>query len=167
MPSDLSRKLLPPFAGNISFNAQHSAAGAFMSFTCGQFGTRGGLAAQCGKPANHDLFIGVKDGSRFEEAPLRCLPFFKTTRAGGAGAADFQVEQAGPSEQNVSPNVIPYGASEIQRVYGWATDRWVTDDFTFTVYTPFGEIPDPAGASTAEMRNSLVPAGSGISPKGV
>ena len=27
--------------GNINFNAQHSPMGAFMSFTCGHFGTRG------------------------------------------------------------------------------------------------------------------------------
>jgi len=58
---------IPPFPGNISFNAQHAPMGAFMSFTCGNFGTRGGIAAQLGKPAGQDLFIGIKEGGRFEK----------------------------------------------------------------------------------------------------
>lgn len=158
MACSSSPSSLAPFEGNISFNAQHSPMGAFASFTCGQFGTRGGLAAQVGKPGNQDLFIGVKDGDRVHDAPLRCLPFYKCTLSGGAGAADYQVEQAGPAEQNVSPNVVAYKREQIRRHYGWATDRWATDDFTFTVYTPFGEIPDPAGAATAQMRAALLPA---------
>ena len=88
---------LKAFSGNISFNAQHSPMGAFMSFSCGHFGTRGGVAAQIGKPGNQDLFVGVKQGGRFDEAPLECLPFFQTASGGGAGAADFLAEQAGPS----------------------------------------------------------------------
>src|SRR5438874_1893767 len=125
------------FAGNISFNAQHSPMGAFMSFTCGNFDTRGGVAAQIGKPANQDLYVGVKEGGRFEDAPLQCLPFFKSTSGGGAGAADFLVEQAaaGPAEQNVVPKVVAYGRGQVRRHYGWATDRWATDEFAFTVYT--------------------------------
>ncbi|MGE5612241.1 MAG: glycoside hydrolase family 52 protein [Bacillota bacterium] len=149
---------LPPFSGNISFNAQHSPMGAFMTFACGHFSSRGGVAAQIGKPANHDLFIGIKDGSRFDAAPLKCLPFFSSARAGGAGAADFQGEQAGPAEQNVTPKVTAYRRDEIQRRYGWATDTWSTDAFTFTVFTPFGAIPDPATASPSAMRRALVPA---------
>jgi hypothetical protein len=148
----------PPFSGNISFNAQHSPMGAFMTFACGQFGSRGGIGAQIGKPANHDLFIGVKDGSRFDAAPLKCLPFYSSARPGGAGAADFQGEQAGPSEQNVAPKVIVYGREEIRRQYGWATDAWSTDDFTFTIFTPFDKIPDPAVSAPSAMRHALIPA---------
>lgn len=156
--NDASPAKLEPFAGNIAFNAQHCPMGAFTSFTCGHFGTRGGIAAQIGRPANQDLFIGIKDGPRYADLPLKCLPFFRTTKGGGAGAADFMVEQAGPAEQHVAPNVIPYERSQVQRYYGWATDRWVTDDFTFTIYTPFGEIPDPADAEPAQMRDALLPA---------
>lgn len=149
---------LTPFAGNISFNAQHSPMGAFMSFACGNFGTRGGIAAQVGKPGNQDIFVGIKEGGRFEEGALKCLPFFANQKPGGAGAADFQGEQAGPAEQNVAPKVLAYTREEIKRYYGWATDRWETDDFSFSVYTPFGEIPDPASASPEEMRRALLPA---------
>ena len=149
---------LPPFGGNISFNAQHSPMGAFASFTCGHFGTRGGIGAQIGKPADQDLYIGIKEGGRTDAAPLRCLPFFRSAAGGGAGAADFMVEQAGPAEQAAAAKVVALDASQIQRQYGWATDRWTTDQFTFTVYTPFGEIPDPARADFSRLRDALLPA---------
>ena len=77
--------LVPPFHGEISFNAQHAPAGAFFSFTCGHFGTRGGFGLQIGKPGNQDLYIGVKDGDRFSDAPLRVLPFYEGAAANEAG----------------------------------------------------------------------------------
>lgn len=149
---------LSPFAGNISFNAQHAPMGAFMSFTCGHFGTRGGIGAQIGKPANQDLFVGVKAGGRFDDAPLRCLPFFRQAAGGGAGAADFLVEQAGPAEQAAHPRVVAYDRRQVLRYYGWATDRWVTEDFAFTIYTPFAGIPDPTETPPRDMRDALLPA---------
>jgi hypothetical protein len=149
---------LKPFAGNISFNAQHAPMGAFMSFSCGHFGTRGGVAAQLGKPANQDLFIGIKQGSRFDDAPLRFLPFFQSAASGGAGAADFLAQDERPAEQSAEAKLVSYDRQQIRRYYGWATDRWVTDDFTFTVYTPFGDIPDPASATPIQLRNALLPA---------
>jgi xylan 1,4-beta-xylosidase len=132
--------------------------GAFASFTCGNFGTRGGIAAQVGAPANQDLYIGVKDGNRQADAPLRCLPFFKSAGSGGAGAADFLVEQAGPAEQNAPARVVALRREQIKRYYGWASDQWVADDFRFTVFTPFGEIPDPDRADIGRLRDALLPA---------
>ncbi len=65
-----------PLSGHIGFNAQHSPMGAFMSFTCGNLGTRGGLGLQIGQPADQELYIGVKDGDRYADATLKCLPFY-------------------------------------------------------------------------------------------
>jgi hypothetical protein len=48
--------------------------GAFMSFTCGNFGTRGGIGLQIGQPGDQDVFIGFKDGDRYSDAALKCLP---------------------------------------------------------------------------------------------
>jgi hypothetical protein len=142
--------------GNMSFNAQHSPMGAFMSFTCGHFGSRGGLGLEIGAPANQDLYIGVKPGGRRSPGQLRCLPFYRG--ATGPGAEAYLVEQSGPAEQNVVPKITPYGAAEITRSYGWASDQWKTADFSFTVFTPFGEIADPAIASPKQMRTALLPA---------
>jgi xylan 1,4-beta-xylosidase len=147
---------VPPFHGNISFNAQHSPMGAFMSFTCGHFGSPGGIGVQIGKPANQDLFIGVKQGGRFSKAPVKCLPFFRGAESKASSA--FLVEQAGPAELAHKPKVVPYKANQIKRLYGWGADTWVTPDFEFTIHTPFGEIPDPAKATTAELRAALLPA---------
>ena len=68
---------VPAFSGNVGFNAHHSPMGAFFSFTCGHFGTRGGMAAQSGRPGTQDLFIGAKDGDRLSDNVLRCLPFYE------------------------------------------------------------------------------------------
>ena len=74
-------------------------------------------------------------------------------------AADaFLVEQAGPSEQNVKPDAEPFATDEIARSYSWATDEWRADGLTFTVYSPFGPIPDPAADSEERMREGLLPA---------
>jgi xylan 1,4-beta-xylosidase len=154
----MTRSTVQPFAGNINFNAQHSPMGAFMSFTCGHFATRGGIGVQIGKPANQDLYIGVKEGDRFADAPLKCLPFYHDAKSGAATAAAFQVEQAGPAELQTQPKLVSYALENITRHYGWATDRWTTPDFSFTVYTPFGPIPDPAIADHRSLANALRPA---------
>jgi hypothetical protein len=74
-------------------------------------------------------------------------------------AADaFLVEQAGPAEKNVRPDVVAFQASEIERVYNWSTDTWRAGSIEFTVYSPFGSIPDPATAGELEMREALLPA---------
>src|SRR5208282_6443379 len=102
------------------FNAQHSPMGAFMSFTCGNFGTRGGVGLQIGQPANQDIYIGVKDGDRRSSAPPRCLPFYQVASHDAASA--FLVEQAGPEQQNLKEQVQSFRPEQIRRFYGWATD---------------------------------------------
>jgi hypothetical protein len=130
--------------------------GAFMSFTCGNFGTRGGIGLQIGQPGDQEVFIGFKDGDRYSPNSLKCLPFYVGAASDAADA--FLVEQAGPSEKNVRPDVDPFQAAEIERRYGWCSDEWRVPGMSFTVYTPFGEIPDPAAASEKAMREALLPA---------
>ena len=124
--------------------------GAFMSFTCGNFGTRGGVGLEIGQPGDQELFIGYKDGDRYSDATLHCLPFY--TAAVDRSADAFLVEQAGPAEQNVKPDAVPFAAREIVRKYGWASDEWLADGLSFSVYTPFGSIPDPATEDDQKMR---------------
>jgi len=145
-----------PLPYRLSFNAQHSPMGAFMSFTCGNFGTRGGIGLQIGQPGDQEVFIGFKDGDRYSDNTLKCLPFY--TAAVNRAADAFLVEQAGPSEQNVKPDAVPFGEKEFSRSYSWATDRWVAEGLSFTVYSPFGAIPDPAVDGKRRMREGLLPA---------
>lgn len=145
-----------PLSYHLSFNAQHSPMGAFMSFTCGNFGTRGGIGLQIGQPADQELFIGYKEGDRHSHATLKCLPFYVGAVSRATDA--FLVEQAGPSEQNVKPDAEPFKTGEFERSYGWCTDEWRANGLTFTVYSPFASIPDPAQASQKQMRQGLLPA---------
>jgi hypothetical protein len=145
-----------PLSCQLGFNAQHSPMGAFMSFTCGNFGTRGGIGLQIGQPGDQEVFIGYKEGDRYSDATLKCLPFY--TAAVSKAADAFLVEQAGPSEQNVKPDAVPFSAGEMSRSYGWASDEWAAEGLSFTVYSPFGAIPDPAVESNDGMREGLLPA---------
>lgn len=131
---------LPNFHGNISFNAQHSPLGAFFSFTCGHFGSKGGFGLQIGKPGDQDLYIGVREG----DGPVKCLPFFTGADADEASRYDVEKRNASTS----APSVIAYQRSEIARQYGWATDRWITPDCMFAIHTPFQPVPEPGHADT-------------------
>ena len=145
-----------PLSYHLGFNAQHSPMGAFMSFTCGNFGTRGGIGLQIGQPGDQEVFIGFKEGDRSSGATLKCLPFY--VGAANKAADAFLVEQAGPAEANVKPDAEPFSASEISRIYGWASDQWQAQGLTFSVYSPFGAIPDPAVDGEQRMREGLLPA---------
>ena len=145
---------VPPLQVPIGFNAQHSPMGAFMSFTCGHRGTGGGIGVQIGQPARQNLFVGVKDAARRDDAPLRCLPLFKGS---DPDAEKFLVEQAGPSEGNVKANVSAFADDAIARHYGWATDTWTAEGLTFAIHTPFGEIPEPAAAMSESLRDAIAP----------
>jgi hypothetical protein len=141
---------------NINFNAQHSPMGAFMSFTCGHFGSGGGIGLEIGKPASQSIYIGVKHGRRDSAQPIRCLPFIKRSPPSDAAtAANYSVEHVPPS--SVCCSIEIYQAEQIRRHYGWATDTWVTDDFTFNIYTPFGSIPEP-GTDPDRLRLAVLPA---------
>lgn len=141
---------------HVGFNVQHAPMGAFMSFTCGNFGTRGGIGLQIGQPGDQEVFIAIKDGDRYSPSPLRCLPFY--VGADNRAADAFLVEQAGPAEKNVRPDAVPFKEEDIQRTYTWCTDSWSVGELNFTVYSPFCPIPDPATASDQEIRSALLPA---------
>lgn len=145
---------MPSVKGQISFNAQHSPMGAFMSFTCGHFGSGGGIGVEVGRPAKQNLIIGVKRGERRAKGPVRCLPF--STGDAGGGAASYDAERAAAAGGN-SPTIVHYPANQITRHYGWATDTWSTPEFTFSLYTPFGSLPSPSADRDA-FRAALLPA---------
>jgi hypothetical protein len=145
---------IPFFDGNVSFNAQHAALGAFFSFTCGHFGTRGGFGLQIGTPGNQDLFIGVKDGDRFSRSPLKVLPFFEGAATDEAARYDVEKKTADAAR----PMLQVHRRGEIRRQYGLATDRWTTPDFSFALYTPFFPLPEPTPAAGEALRLAILPA---------
>ncbi len=147
----MSQSTVPAFAGQISFNANHSPMGAFMSFTCGHAGTRGGFGLQNGRPGDQELYVGVKTGDRKGDGVVKVLPFYEG--AGADEAARYDVEKSGGAKK---PGMTTYGSKEIKRHYGWGSDKWVMEDFEFTIYSPFGPIPEDE--SPSHMRDALCPA---------
>jgi hypothetical protein len=148
----MSNSSLDSFRGNISYNAQHSPLGAFFSFTCGLFGSRGGFGLQIGCPGNQNLFIGVKEGNRDARTPLKCLPFYEG--ASSDEAQRYDVENK--SSQQDKSILIAYPPEQIVRRYGWATDEWDTGDFRFTLYSPFFPVPESMAGEA--FRRSIMPA---------
>jgi hypothetical protein len=146
--------LNPSICRNPNFHAQHSPMGAFMSFTAGHAGSGGGIGVEIGKPATQNLFVGVKQGGRREKKTLRCLPFLKGF-SGPSAAANYDVEKAA-AVAAAERAYEAYPADQLKREYGWATDKWTTPDFTFTLFTPFDSIPEP-GEHEA-MKRALLPA---------
>src|SRR5688572_33190035 len=92
---------VPKFTGNINFNAQHAPMGAFMSFTCGHFGSGGGIGVEIGKPANQNVYVGIKRGNRRSTSRLRCLPFVRGAGKFISAAANFQADASAPASSPV------------------------------------------------------------------
>ncbi len=146
---------IPPFHGDIDFHAHHAAPGAFFTFTLGKFGRRGGFGCEIGRPGDCDVFIGVKDGDRFSDGELRVLPFYEGADASEADR--YKVEESGPAAgQPRSGRMRPYAKGEIERRYGWATDRWTTADFSYKIRTEVAVIPDKR-ADLWSYHNALTP----------
>ncbi|HEX4053776.1 MAG TPA: glycoside hydrolase family 52 protein [Tepidisphaeraceae bacterium] len=146
---------LLPFPGNFNFNAQHSPMGAYMSFTCGHFQSSGGIGLEIGKPANQNIYIGVKDGDRRSPQPIRCLPFFKGGTELHTPASSYEIEESAAAAPRQS--TLFYPSDQIRRLFGWASDCWQTPDFKFSIYTPFSPIPEPS-ADSETLKACLLPA---------
>jgi len=137
---------------NIFFNAHHSPAGAFATFTLGYPNASGGFGIELGKPADHDVYIGLEnvDGSAFE-----LLPFFNDHNA-GRERERYEVEGTKPVES--APWIIGFDRDLIRRDFQVGTDTWRAGDLSFTIHTSMPAIPDPDMATVDALRLPLLPA---------
>lgn len=134
----------------VSFHAQHSPIGAFLSFTCGLVGKRGGLAAQLGRPADQDLYVGVSEA---DGSSLTCFPFFE-----GATDDPRQNFVSGPADPAHQAEARTFAAGQYTRDYRYATDTFTAGELTWTIHTPFDPLPDPDSADSGELAKALLPA---------
>ncbi|ASA26482.1 glycoside hydrolase family 52 protein [Paenibacillus donghaensis] len=160
---------------NIFYNAQHSPIGAFASFTLGFRGKNGGLGLELGKPADHNVFIGLqsRDGGCYE-----ALPFFEQVED---ASARYDVEKLDKREaefQEVFPTapggndrdkpsgwfrpsdtvLAPFRDEQISRELKAGTDTWQAGDLTLRIYSPVRSVPDPAAGDREALKAALVPA---------
>jgi xylan 1,4-beta-xylosidase len=143
---------MPEPLPSADFYAHHSPFGAFASFTLGRYGRKGGFGLELSGPAAQDVYVAVVRPGE----PARALPFFADARAteadaytGGAEAGDAEPAPGGWRD---------YAPGEIVRALGWASDRWTAGDLTFTLYTPFGKVPDLLTLGDHEIRRHVCPA---------
>jgi hypothetical protein len=137
---------------NSFFNAQHSPAGAFASFTLGYPGRAGGLGLELGKPADQNVYIGLQSSS--SPATYKMLPFYEEINS---DASRFDIESVSNNTE-FSVTLEPYRKSEIRRELDIATDTWYAGDMTFRIYSPVVALPDPSTAPEEDITLVTVPA---------
>ncbi len=140
------------------YNAHHSPAGAFASFTLGCKGASGGFGLEAGAPAGQSVYIGLQSrlGDCFE-----ALPFYHGAEAAQEAERYLGDAESGEGIEEAKRDRIPLNAfadSVLQRRLGAGTDVWQAPDMSFALYTPVPCLPDPRDASEAELRHALLPA---------
>lgn len=136
---------------SVFFNAHHSPAGAFSTFTLGKEGMSGGLGMELSGPANQNIYIGLESS---DKKNFDFLPFFELTES---VRSRFKIENQDNSNKS-NHNLSLFGPSEIKRDFNLATDTWSTDDLTFTIHSPVLPIPDPLKNNNNELKKALIPA---------
>jgi Glycosyl hydrolase family 52. len=147
---------MPTILPTTDFYAQHSPFGAFASFTLGRHGKKGGFGLELSGPARQDVYIAhVRSGS---DGGVQAFPFYAGAQSSGAEAYTGEGEGGTFVSEQPSPGWTVYGADQITRSMGWASDRWTAGDLSFTLYTPFGDVPDPLTVDDDMLRRHLCPA---------
>lgn len=140
---------MPGMLPSTDFYAHHSPFGAFASFTLGRYGKKGGFGLELPGPAQQDVYVAlVRPGQG-----VTAFPFFTETRADEAEA------YTGEGDAEPTPaQWRTYAPDEIQREMGWATDTWTAGEISFTLFTPFGKVPDLRALGDHEIRRHICPA---------
>lgn len=135
------------------FYAHHSPFGAFASFTLGRHGKQGGFGLELPGPAKQDVYIAYTRPAPEGQPGVHALPFYAGAQVGGAEAYTGVAESSfvGPLTWRA------FAEGEITRKMGWASDTWIAGDLTFTLYTPFGPVPDLATLGDDEIRRHVCP----------
>lgn len=132
------------------FFAHHSPFGAFASFTVGRQGAKGGFGLELSGPANQDVYVALSRPGQ----GVRSFPFYEGAGAGSEAEAYTGVAEGGGDTLTWQT----FGADEITRTMGWASDTWMAGDLTFALYTPFCPVPELAPLGDHELRRLLCPA---------
>ena len=128
-----------------SYHSHHSPMGAHSSFTLGRLGSSCGMATEKGSAAESSVYIGYRTAS----GETFSFPFFKEM--------ENEAERFSQSDENAIVKDHIFTEDEIKREYKWATDQFKAPGISFSVFTPFGTIPDPDSATQEELKFSCCP----------
>src|SRR5258708_14038405 len=133
-----------------SYHTQHSPFGAFASFTVGLVNAPGGFGQSLRGPAKQNVYVGFRVGP---EEKWQLLPFFTPPKSNESAFTGEAVSSHAPS------NFVAMTPADYERKLDWASDTWNADDglFSFSLITPFSELPDPTLLKRAAPRSHLVP----------
>ncbi|OMF21157.1 beta-xylosidase [Paenibacillus sp. FSL H8-0548] len=137
---------------NQFYNAHHSPIGSFSSFTLGFPGSSGGFDLELAKPPKENIYIGLErvDGSGYDTLPFHDVKEEDESKR-------YDIENPDPSPDK--PNLLhPLPQEAIQRDFRLTTDTWQAGDLSFRIITQVRSVPDPAIASEAELKDTLIPA---------
>ena len=129
----------------ISYHSHHSPMGAHSSFTLGRLGSSCGMATEKGSAAESSVYIGYRTAS----GETFSFPFFKEM--------ENEAERFSQSDENAIVKDHIFTEDEIKREYKWATDQFKAPGISFSVFTPFGTIPDPDSATQEDLKFSCCP----------
>ncbi len=131
------------------FNAHHSPAGAFASFTLGCKGAKGGFGLELGGPANQSVYVGVETAT---SGAFEALPFYEE----GGGDAERYTLRSGKNKRVL---LSAFKDAAITRTFSATEDKWEAGDLSFTIFSPWLPLPEPGCAEhDAAARRALMPA---------
>ena len=143
-----------PTPPNESYHTQHSPFGAFASFSIGLVDSPGGFGQSLRGAAKQNVYVGFRAAAHTE---WQLLPFLTTSKSKeSAFTTDASVVQPPRGFNSLRP-------SDYERSLGWASDTWRADQsrFSFSLLSPFTEVPDPAKLSKVNARFLFAPQISG------
>ena len=131
-----------------NYHAQHAPFGAFASFTIGLHHAPGGFGQSLSGPANQNHYVGFK-----KEGQWQLLPFLQPTKS---LIENFVVEGDEAESKGRSPFRL-LAEGELDRSLGWASDRWESGPFSYTLFSSFDKVPDPESCPEERARFLFAP----------
>lgn len=138
---------------NMHFNTQHPVFGAHACLTLGFPGARGGMDLERCLPPNQQILVALETADAPGE--YEALPFIE---AESHKELMRFISDHGEIWPHSAKRLTPWSLDDIHRDFRLASDSWQAGDLRFTLYSPIGDVPDPANGDTSALIEALTPA---------
>ena len=137
---------------NIHFNTQHAPFGAHASLTLGFPGVNGGMDLERCLPPQQQILVALESA----EAPneFEALPFIEPESH--KELMRF-ISVHGDIWPHSAKKLTTWPLEAIERDFGLACDAWSAGDLAFSLYSPVGDVPDPAQGDSEALRLAVTP----------
>lgn len=135
-----------------SFYTHHSAWGAYASFLLGKYHRGGGFVLSDVHIPDMNVYLGYRRGSEH----VRMFPFYTDNRI-GIGVENYHNPVKFEDTAWRKKYVELFSPEEIDRRIDWCSEEWSAGIISFTIYTPFFRVDDPAVLGLDESRRLTSP----------